>query len=157
MTVPEIFKIPDRLPVPVGVNVKITVQEPLTATVPPFTQVPPDRAKSPEFVPVRVKNGVPRTSEAVPLFETVTVIGELVVFCSWLPNGTGLGDRFITGTAGATPVPVKATVSGLEAALVTNTKLADLLPTVVGVKTTFSEQEAEAVRLAPQVLPLVLN
>jgi hypothetical protein len=157
LTVPEIFKIPDRLPVAVGVKVKITVHEPLTAIVPPLTHVPPLRAKSPEFVPVSVKNGVARTSDAVPLFETVTVIGALAVFCNWLPNGTGLGDRLITGTAGATPVPVKATVSGLEAALVTNTKLAVLLPTVVGVKTTFSEQEADAARLAPQVLPFVLN
>ena len=41
--------------------------------------------------------------------------------------------------------------------MVTKTKLADLLPTVTGVNTTFNEQDDEAARLAPQVLPLVEN
>jgi hypothetical protein len=74
-----------------------------------------------------------------------------------LPKAPEVGEKLKTGTAGATPVPVKGTLSGLEVALVLNCKLAVLLPTVVGVKTTFNEQEADAARLAPQVLPLVLN
>ncbi len=157
LTVPKMFKIPLRLPVPVGVNVRITVHDPLTAIVPALTQVPPVRAKSAALPPVSVKNGVARTSDALPVFETVMVIGELVVFCSWFPKITGLGESARTGTAGATPVPLNVTASGLVAALVTNTKLADLAPMLVGAKTTFSVQEPEAAKLAPQVLPLVEN
>jgi hypothetical protein len=79
-TVPRMFRIPLRLPVAVGLKVSVTVQEPLAAIVPPLTQVPPVLAKSPAFVPVSVKNGVDRTSDALPILDTVTVIGEKVVF-----------------------------------------------------------------------------
>lgn len=157
LTVPKMFKAAARPPVPAGVKVSVTVHEPLTAIVPPFAQVPAVRTNSAAFGPVKVKNGVAKTSDAFPVFETVIVSGALVVFTSWFPNAPSPGEKLRTGTAGATPVPVKATLSGLEAALVTNTKLADLLPTVVGVKTTFNVQERLGARLAPQVLPLVEN
>lgn len=79
-TVPEIFSVPERAPAADGVKVRFTVHVPLTAIVPPFAQVPvPAFAKFAEFVPVKVKYGVERTSDAVPLFVTVIVRGELVV------------------------------------------------------------------------------
>jgi len=151
------LSVPVLLPVPSGVKVRMTVQEPETAIVPPLAHVPPDRAKSVPLAPVIVKKGVERTSAPVPMFETVTVNPALVVFCNWFPKAPGLGEKLSTGTAGTTPVPVSATLSGLVAALVVNVKLAVLLAAVVGVKTTFKEHEAPATRLAPHVLLLVLN
>jgi hypothetical protein len=77
---PAIFRIPDRAPAAVGVKVRFTVQELLTAIVPPLAQVPvPAFTNSLAFVPVMVKYGVERISEAVPVFVTVMVSGELVV------------------------------------------------------------------------------
>jgi len=84
--------VPLRAPVAEGVKVKFTVHDALGATVPPFTQEPvPVFAKFVELVPVIVKYGVAITCEVVPLFVTVTVIGELVVPTVWFPNATGLG------------------------------------------------------------------
>jgi hypothetical protein len=82
LAVPKIFSVAVRLPVAVGEKVRITVQEPETAIVPAFAQLPPVLAKSAAFAPVSVKNGVERTSLAVPMLDTVTVIGELVVLCN---------------------------------------------------------------------------
>ena len=73
------FKVAVRAPLADGVKVSRMVQEPDAATVPALAQVPPDRAKSAALVPVMVKNGVERTSDAVPVFDSVTVTGELVV------------------------------------------------------------------------------
>ena len=91
--VPVIVRMADRAPGAVGLNVTLTVQEPLTAMVPLLTQVPPPAlAKSPAFVPVIVKYGVPSVAEPVPLFVTVTVVTALVVPSIWLPKAIGLGD-----------------------------------------------------------------
>ena len=79
-TVPAIFKLAVRAPIAAGVNVRRMVQEELAAIVPALAHVPPLRAKSEAFVPVSVKNGVAKISDAVPVFETVTVKGPLVVF-----------------------------------------------------------------------------
>jgi len=76
------FKVAVRAPVAEGVKVRMTVQEALAAIEPPLAHVPPDRAKLVGLVPVMVKNGVARTSVPVPVFETVTVNGELVVPCN---------------------------------------------------------------------------
>ena len=78
MTVPEIFRFANRAPMAAGVNVKRIVHEELAAIVPAFVHVPPLRAKSAAFVPVTVKNGVESVSDAVPVFEIVTVRGPLV-------------------------------------------------------------------------------
>ena len=72
----------DLEPVPPGVKVIMTVHEPLAAMVPAFEQVPPLRAKSPGLLPVMVKKGFAKTSDAVPELDTVKVIPALVVFCS---------------------------------------------------------------------------
>jgi hypothetical protein len=80
-TLPEILRVAERAPTAGGVKVKRTVQLPAAATVPPLAHVPPVRTKSAAFVPVSVKNGVFRMSEAEPVFETVTVRAELVEPC----------------------------------------------------------------------------
>ena len=103
-TVPEIFNVPARAPVADGVNVRSTVHDELTAIVPPFTHVPPLRAKSAAFVPVMVKKGVESVCVAVPVFETVTVKGELVELTFWFPKAAGEGANPITGSV---PMPVR--------------------------------------------------
>jgi hypothetical protein len=135
----------------------MTVQEPETAMVAALAQVPPVLVKSPAFGPVSVKKGVARTSEAVPMFVTVKVIGALVLPCNWFPKEPNPGEKLRAGTPGATPVPVRETSLGLDAAFVANRKAAVLAPVEVGEKTTFSVQVVDAAKLAPQVLPFVLN
>ena len=61
------------------------------------------------------------------------------------------------GGVGTRPVPVSVTASGLESALVTIRTEADLPPAVMGEKTTFQLQDAEAASDAPQVLVLSEN
>jgi hypothetical protein len=79
LTVPAIFRFAERAPIAAAVKVRRIVQEELAAIVPAFAHVPPLRAKSAEFVPVIVKKGVDKISDAEPVFEMVTVSGELVV------------------------------------------------------------------------------
>ena len=93
----------DLEPVAVGVKVKMMVQEAEAAIVPALAHVPPDRAKSPALAPVIVKKGVESVCVAVPVFETVTVSGELVELTFWFPKAAGLGAKPITGSV---PVPV---------------------------------------------------
>jgi hypothetical protein len=76
-TVPEMLSVADLLPVADGVKIKRIVQEPLVAMLPALAHVPPEREKSAAFVPVIVKKGVERTSEAVPVLEIVTVSAPL--------------------------------------------------------------------------------
>ena len=79
-TVPLMVRFAVRAPVADGVNVKLTVQEELIEIVAPFAQVPvPAFAKLEAFAPAIVKYGVAKTCGPEPLFETVTVSGELVV------------------------------------------------------------------------------
>jgi hypothetical protein len=69
-------RVPDRLPVAVGVNVTLTVQALVGVTVAPV-QASALLAKSPGFVPPIVTLEIVRL--AVPLLVTVTVLGALVV------------------------------------------------------------------------------
>jgi hypothetical protein len=85
------------------------------------------------------------------------VSGELVVFCVWSPKAPGEGEKESDGVPEATPVPVKGTLFGLDAASVVKVRLAVLAVAVVGEKTTFNEHEAAAASVAPQVLPFVEN
>ena len=79
-TVPLIVRLAVRAPVADGVNVKSTVQEELIAMVAPLAHVPvPAFAKLEALAPAIVKYGVAKTCGPEPLFETVTVSGELVV------------------------------------------------------------------------------
>jgi len=104
LTVPAMLSVAVRAPLAAGVKVNKMVHEEEVAIVPALAHVPLERAKSAELVPVMVKNGVESTSEVVPVFETVTVSGELVVLTVWLPKAAGLGARPITGSV---PVPVR--------------------------------------------------
>ena len=80
------------------------VQEAEAAILPALVQVPPDRAKSVALAPVMVKKGVESVCVAVPVFETVTVKGELVELTFWFPKAAGEGANPITGSV---PVPVR--------------------------------------------------
>jgi hypothetical protein len=88
-------------------------------------------------------------SSSVPVFVRVTARAPLVVVTNWLPNDKELADRV---TAGATPVPVKATVCGLPLALSFTVSVPVLVPVAVGVKVTSIAQLAPAATLAPHVL-----
>jgi hypothetical protein len=76
-TVPTIASVVDRVPSACGVAVKMSVHRLPAAIVPPSVQLPPVREKSPGLPVVRVWCGVDRTSFAVPVLDTVTVIAEL--------------------------------------------------------------------------------
>jgi hypothetical protein len=84
----------------------------------------------------------------VPEFLSVTAVAALVAPSCVLANATDVGDRV---TAGAVPVPVKATVWGLPVALSVMETVPDLAPVAEGVKVTLIEQMAPAAKLEPQV------
>jgi len=91
------------------------------------------------------------------VFVTVMVNGALVVAVRWFPKAAGDGEKLNAGVAGVTPVPVRATLSGLVEALVAKVRFAFLAVAVVGENTTLIEQDARAARVELQVLPLVEN
>jgi len=144
------FNVAVRLPVADGVNVSRIVQEELAAIEPALTHVPPLRAKLVGFVPVMVKKGVAKTSAAVPVFDTVTVKGALVLPWSWFPKAAGLGDRPMTGSV---PVPVRASE---PFAVPDIFKVPVRLPVPAGVKVRMTVQVPETAIVAPlaQVPPV---
>lgn len=75
------FRVAVRVPTAVGVNRTLIVQLALTARLPAGLHMVPEvgngTAKSPAFVPVTVKPA--KLIAAVPVFETVTLCGALVV------------------------------------------------------------------------------
>ena len=91
--------------------------------------------KSPAFVPVIAM--LLMVSAPEPLFETVTVCAALVVFRFCVEKVRLLAERV---TAGTTPVPLRATVCGLPAALSVIDTDAERVPEVVGSKVTLIEQ-----------------
>jgi len=127
---PAILSVAVLAPTEEGENVIITVQDAEVATEPPFAQVPPVRAKFAAFAPVIVKNGVESVSVAEPVFETVTVSGELVVPLVTFPKAIGLGEMETTGVTGAMPVPVSESV---PVALPAMFSVAALAPRMLGV------------------------
>ena len=89
-------------PLLVGVNVTTIVQFPGAATVPPLSGhvLAPVRAKLLAFAPVSV---MPLTVRgALPVFDSVTVLGGLVVFTFCLLKVRLVGDRVAVEP---TPVP----------------------------------------------------
>src|SRR5215216_5451786 len=84
----------------------------------------------------------PIVSAAVPEFVNVTFWAGLVVPTRWLPKARLVGAK-VTAGAGATPVPVSASVCGVPGALSLIVTLAVRLPAAVGEKVT------EIVQLAP--------
>src|SRR5450755_564007 len=90
-----------------------------------------------------------RFNTAVPLFLSVTALAALVTPTNTLPNASDVGEKV---TAGASPVPVRATVWGLPVALSVTETVPDLAPAAAGVNVTLMVQVAAAARLDPQLL-----
>jgi hypothetical protein len=97
------------------------------------------------FVPLSEIEAIP--AAVVPVLETVTVLGELVVPRVTLPNANDVGVTVIAGLA-LTPVPVSATPLVVAPTLTFN--LAVFEPAVVGVKTVVISQLAPIAR-SPQL------
>jgi hypothetical protein len=97
--------------------------------------------KSPAFVPV-----IPMlliVSAAPPVLVRVTFCAALVVPVFWFPKAM-LGALRLTAGAGATPVPLRATLCGLSPALSVTVRLADRAPEFAGAKETLTVQELPA-------------
>jgi hypothetical protein len=133
----------DLAPAAVGVNFTLMVQLAATAKLAPQLFV---WAKSPLLLPVTEM--LVRVKAAVPLFVSVIALEALATPTGWLPNASDVGDKV---TAGAVPVPVRATVWGLFAALSVMVSAPDLAPVAVGLNVTLMEQFAPAATLVPQL------
>src|SRR2546426_203544 len=86
---------------------------------------------------------------ALPVFDSVTVLGALVVFTFCFPNLDTGGDGLVVC---ATPVPDTPEVWGLLLALSVTVNVALRDPVAVGVNVTLIVQFPPAARLDPQVL-----
>jgi len=132
------------VPVEVGANVTVIAQLAPPATLPPQLLPSLNEVQAPEFMTMFVM-----LSEALPVFERVTVCGALVVpmFC-WL-NVRLVAERLTTGIEA--PVPAKLTVCGLPLALSVIVSDALREPAAVGVNVTLMVQLAPAKTVLPQV------
>jgi hypothetical protein len=158
-------------PLPVGVNVTTIVQFPGAETVPPLSGhvLALVRAKLFALAPVRVMLLMVRAT--LPVLDSVTVLGALVVFTFCLLKVKLVGDRLAVGP---TPVPDTPAVWGLLLALSVTVNVALRDPAAIGVKVTLMVQVALAAKveglmgqllvcpkspgLAPvKVMPLMLN
>jgi hypothetical protein len=144
-------RVADRTPTALGLNVKLIVQLPSPATLPPATHVELDRmAKSTAFVPVEVADATLTTlrlemlTGVLPRFVSVTVLGALLLSTSCTPKLSDVADRLT-----AIPVPLRATLCGLFAALSVIVRLAVLFPLAVGLKVTLSAQLPLGITVAP--------
>ena len=127
--------------VPVGVNVTIIVQLiPAGIGSASVEQVPPVTAKGPSPVVIFENEIVP---PPVLVFFTVTVIGELGVFCSVAGN-VKLPGVTCTASCGTSVVPLKGTSCGLLAALSVIVSVPLLGEVPVGVNVTAIVQLAPA-------------
>jgi hypothetical protein len=79
----------------------------------------------------------------VPVFESVTVCGGLVVFSDWLAKVRVVGASITAGT-GVTPVPVREIFCGLVLSLSVNCNVAVSAPATVGLNVTLTVQVFEA-------------
>jgi hypothetical protein len=108
-------------------------------------QVLDPSAKSPALEPLMLKGTVPNVSVLVPLF--VSVIGAVLLLATlWEPKETGLG---FAVTAGAVPVPVKATCWGLPGEVSVKDREALSAPVWTGANTTLTEHEAPGASVIP--------
>jgi hypothetical protein len=96
---------------------------------------------------------------AVPLFESVSTLAALLLFCVVFGNVTGpAGVIVIAGAAGAVPVPLNATLCGLPVALSVICSVACRTPLALGVNVmpmTHDEPAATA-EPAPEEVHVVL-
>jgi hypothetical protein len=101
-------------------------------------------AKSPDAAMEMIVRG------PVPVFVSITVCAELVVFSAWLPKVRLVGAS-ITAGAGFAPVPLSAMFCGLVLSLSVSRNVAVSAPTTVGLNVTLKVQ----VLLVPKgMLPL---
>src|SRR5207244_4607574 len=130
-------------------NVTTIVQFPEAATVPPLSGqvLALVRAKLLAFAPVMLMLLTVRG--ALPVFDSVTVLGGLVVFTFCLLKVRLVGDRLAVGP---TPVPDTPAVWGLLLALSVTVNVALRDPVAVGVKVTLIVQFPPAATLEPQLL-----
>jgi hypothetical protein len=106
-----------------------------------------DLANTPGFAPPKAILLI--TSGAVPVLDSVTVLGAVVTFNGEL-NASVPGE---TPAIGAMPVPLSVTVNvGFAGSLLEIVNTAVLAPVVVGVKVTLIVQFEPAARVAPQVV-----
>ena len=75
----------------------------------------------------------------MPVLETVTVCGALVVPVGWLAKVRLVALRLATGT-GATPVPLRGTLTGPAGSSLATTSEPAAAPPAVGAKVTLTEQ-----------------
>jgi len=136
----------DRAPVAVGRNVTLIVQllEGATLGVQLFVCV-----KSPLLVPAIAT--LETFSVPEPVFVRVTGVAALLVSMTWLPKDTLVGEKLVTAVAAA-PVPLRATVCGLPAALSATLILALRAPVADGVKVTAMVHDPPADTPAAQLL-----
>lgn len=136
-----ITKVPLLGLVPVGVNVTAIVQVmPAGSGSASVEQVPPETANGLSPVVMLEKEIVP---PPVLVFFTVTVIGELVVFCKVAGN-VKLPGVICTAICGTSVVPLKGTSCGLLAALSAIVKVPLLGAVPAGVNVTAIVQLAPA-------------
>jgi hypothetical protein len=136
----------DRVPDAVGVNVTLMVQFAPAATELPQLLV---CAKSPLFVPVTAM--LVRFSEALPVFERVTVCAALVVPTVWLVKVSEAAERLTTGAEAAAPVPLRLTDCGLPEVLSAMLNVPVRVPDAVGVNVVLIVQFAPTATELPQV------
>ena len=135
-----------RWPEAVGVKTREMVQlEPGASEAVQLLVKLKSEALGPERVTEEMVKG------AFPELMTVSTCGALEV--PWVVEGNESeeGER-VTAGAAATPVPLRARVCGLPAALSTTARSAVDVPVVVGEKLILTEQLALGARLAGQVL-----
>lgn len=137
-------RLPERLPLAVGVNVTLITQLPLAASGVLVLQVVPlaATAKSP------VAAMLVKVKDAVPLLVTVTALGALVIPRTVAGNDTLLGDNIASGPV---PVPVNEMTLGLSPALSVTITSPLRTPASVGVNTMAMVQLALTATPAPQL------
>jgi hypothetical protein len=135
----------DRAPDAAGLNVTVTVHIDETATPPLQLFV---TLKSVALAPVAEMLEIVTAPE--PVFVMVAVWAALVVFTVWLANVSAVGATVIVVVAAA-PVPLRATLCGLPAALSVIVTAAERAPEAVGLKVTLTAQFDETLTLPLQL------
>ena len=146
LTGSELLTVSDavRAPVAVGLNVMMIVQLAPAARLALHVVV---RAKLEALVPTTPILLI--VSDAVPVFDSVTVCAALVVFSAWLAKVKEVGD---IPAIGEIPVPLRDTVrDGFTRSEVPMVSDAERAAVTVGVNVTLIVQLAPAPRLAPHV------
>ncbi len=136
-----------RLPLAVGSKVTLIVQLPPAATELPQVLV---SAKSPALAPVTAM--LETLNAALPLLARVAVSVPLAVPTGWFPKERLLAETLADGSAAATPVPLRLTLSRPPRALVEMLSVAERCPVVLGVKVNLTAQLAPTASEKPQLL-----